>query len=75
MLMILLLNLAFAKTIKVAVLDSGYNTKRVNYHVLGDVPKPVENDDFVHGTPVVGLIKRGAGAEGYCFYVYKVMPG
>lgn len=75
MIMQLLISLVLAKTVKVAVLDSGYDSSKVKDLVLCEPSRAVEDDTFNHGTPMVSLIKKGAGAQGYCFYIYKVMPG
>lgn len=71
----ILISLVMAKTVKVAVFDSGYDINKAKGLILCASTKAIEDDSYNHGTPIVGLIKKHAGAEGYCFYIYKVMPG
>lgn len=73
--LMLLISLAFAKTVKVAVLDTGFDKTKITNVPMCESFNDDSHDVHGHGTNVVGLIQKHAGKDGFCFYIYKVIPG
>lgn len=70
----ILISVVSAQTIKVAVLDTGFNYEHIN-----KIPTCIKYDKSInddnerkHGTNIVGLIQKHAGKVKYCFYLYKI---
>lgn len=68
----LTLNLnANAKTLRIAVIDTGLDTSST-VRLCNDVIHPFDSSPISHGTAVVDLIKSNAGNTDYCIYPIKV---
>jgi hypothetical protein len=68
----LLISLGSAKTLKIAVLDTGFQYQNINNIPTCKKYNISINDTQGHGTNITGLIQTHAGEGDYCFYIYKV---
>lgn len=68
-----------AKTIKFAVLDTGYSNNLPNLKVCPDGLKDFTGqgmyDKIGHGTNILGIIAKELKNVDYCVYIYKVYGG